>query len=223
MAKKQEEPFDIEKTDQARALFGLITAEEKNLVRRIIDRVENATLMPEQKVLIQLKLLEEMRDAVAGGGILADFVGDEAHFVDDAIAEIGEEVRQQRHIGALMGGIALCAIILLLRSAADLVMGLVAGESVMNVLTHIDLGHVICIIAILLSTRLLVVGDKKASYNDPRKANRRMQFVGAGILIGLFAMALPFFTKYVILAAPSVYILALAIILLILWKLSGRL
>ncbi len=216
--------LEIEQYEQAKTLFALLNKEDKALVRDVLQRVDQARLMPEQSLIIQLNIIEQLTDEVKNGGSVAAHIGDVDAYTQRVIAEIGEEVRQQRHIGALMGGIAICAIVLLAFSAYSLIRGLIAGTALMSITTALNIGHVVCFIAVLAGTRFFVMGDKKADYNDLRKARRRMQVVGFLFIIAFAALLVAVFADVpVVITAPSILLLVVALVLLVLWKFSGRL
>lgn len=216
--------LEIEQYEQAKTLFALLNKEDKALVRDVLQRVDQARLMPEQSLIIQLNIIEQLTDEVKNGGSVAAHIGDVDAYTQRVIAEIGEEVRQQRHIGALMGGIAICAMVLLAFSAYSLIRGLIAGTALMSITTALNIGHVVCFIAVLAGTRFFVMGDKKADYNDLRKARRRMQVVGFLFIIAFAALLVAVFADVpVVITAPSILLLVVALVLLVLWKFSGRL
>lgn len=216
--------LEIEQYEQAKTLFALLNKEDKAFVRDVLQRVDQARLMPEQSLIIQLNIIEQLTDEVKNGGSVAAHFGDVDAYTQRVIAEIGEEVRQQRHIGALMGGIAICAIVLLAFSAYSLIRGLIAGTALMSITTALNIGHVVCFIAVLAGTRFFVMGDKKADYNDLRKARRRMQVVGFLFIIAFAALLVAVFADVpVVITAPSILLLVVALVLLVLWKFSGRL
>ncbi len=216
--------LEIEQYEQAKTLFALLNKEDKALVRDVLQRVDQARLMPEQSLIIQLNIIEQLTDEVKNGGSVAAYIGDVDAYTQRVIAEIGEEVRQQRHIGALMGGIAICAMVLLAFSAYSLIRGLIAGTALMSITTALNIGHVVCFIAVLAGTRFFVMGDKKADYNDLRKARRRMQVVGFLFIIAFAALLVAVFADVpVVITAPSILLLVVALVLLVLWKFSGRL
>lgn len=216
--------LEIEQYEQAKTLFALLNKEDKAFVRDVLQRVDQARLMPEQSLIIQLNIIEQLTDEVKNGGSVAAHFGDVDAYTQRVIAEIGEEVRQQRHIGALMGGIAICAMVLLAFSAYSLIRGLIAGTALMSITTALNIGHVVCFIAVLAGTRFFVMGDKKADYNDLRKARRRMQVVGFLFIIAFAALLVAVFADVpVVITAPSILLLVVALVLLVLWKFSGRL
>lgn len=216
--------LEIEQYEQAKTLFALLNKEDKALVRDVLQRVDQARLMPEQSLIIQLNIIEQLTDEVKNGGSVTAHIGDVDAYTQRVIAEIGEEVRQQRHIGALMGGIAICAMVLLAFSAYSLIRGLIAGTALMSITTALNIGHVVCFIAVLAGTRFFVMGDKKADYNDLRKARRRMQVVGFLFIIAFAALLVAVFADVpVVITAPSILLLVVALVLLVLWKFSGRL
>lgn len=216
--------LEIEQYEQAKTLFALLNKEDKAFVRDVLQRVDQARLMPEQSLIIQLNIIEQLTDEVKNGGSVAAHIGDVDVYTQRVIAEIGEEVRQQRHIGALMGGIAICAMVLLAFSAYSLIRGLIAGTALMSITTALNIGHVVCFIAVLAGTRFFVMGDKKADYNDLRKARRRMQVVGFLFIIAFAALLVAVFADVpVVITAPSILLLVVALVLLVLWKFSGRL
>lgn len=219
--------LDIEQSEQAKALYAQLEAEEKSLVRQVLTIIDDAPLMPEQSLLIELGVLGALLDAVAAGQKVPAVIGEPAAYAQRAIDEIGEEVRRDRHIGALMGGIAICAIVLLVFSLYDIVRGLIAGMALMAVQTSLDLGHVICFICficVLAGTRFFVMGDKRADYNEKKRAQRRTQLVGFLFILGFIALLAAIFADLpVVLTVPSVYTLVLSLVLILLWKLSGRL
>lgn len=216
--------LEIEQYEQAKTLFALLNKEDKAFVRDVLQRVDQARLMPEQSLIIQLNIIEQLTDEVKNGGSVAAHIGDVDAYTQRVIAEIGEEVRQQRHIGALMSGIAICAMVLLAFSAYSLIRGLIAGTALMSITTALNIGHVVCFIAVLAGTRFFVMGDKKADYNDLRKARRRMQVVGFLFIIAFAALLVAVFADVpVVITAPSILLLVVALVLLVLWKFSGRL
>lgn len=216
--------LEIEQYEQAKTLFALLNKEDKAFVRDVLQRVDQARLMPEQSLIIQLNIIEQLTNEVKNGGSVAAHIGDVDAYTQRVIAEIGEEVRQQRHIGALMGGIAICAMVLLAFSAYSLIRGLIAGTALMSITTALNIGHVVCFIAVLAGTRFFVMGDKKADYNDLRKARRRMQVVGFLFIIAFAALLVAVFADVpVVITAPSILLLVVALVLLVLWKFSGRL
>lgn len=216
--------LDIEQSEQSKALYAQLDDEEKSLVRQVLTIIDDAPLMPEQSLLIELGVLGSLLDAVAAGQKVPAVIGEPAAYAQRAIDEIGEEVRRDRHIGALMGGIAICAIVLLVFSLYDIVRGLIAGMALMAVQTSLDLGHVICFICVLAGTRFFVMGDKRADYNEKKRAQRRTQLVGFLFILGFIALLAAIFAELpVVLTVPSVYTLVLSLVLILLWKLSGRL
>lgn len=216
--------LEIEQYEQAKTLFALLNKEDKAFVRDVLQRVDQARLMPEQSLIIQLNIIEQLTDEVKNGGSVTAHIGDVDAYTQRVIAEIGEEVRQQRHIGALMSGIAICAMVLLAFSAYSLIRGLIAGTALMSITTALNIGHVVCFIAVLAGTRFFVMGDKKADYNDLRKARRRMQVVGFLFIIAFAALLVAVFADVpVVITAPSILLLVVALVLLVLWKFSGRL
>lgn len=214
--------FEVDKTEQGQALHSRFSGDEAVLVDAVLEHIEAASLMPEQRIIIEVTLLERLDEARQHAS-LKEEIGDVATYADAAIAEIGESVRRHRHIGAVTAGLAFCAVIMIVRCVLDLGSGLMKGTPFLDCQTALNLGHFIAFVALLLSTRLLVAGDKKASYNDPRKAQRRLQFVGVGVIVALVVMAIPYFDRFVIVQMASVYILAFAVLLLLIWKLSTRL
>ena len=149
---------------------------------------------------------------------------DNAGFMDAAPEDKGEDVRRERHIGALMAGIAICAIVLLAFSAYSLVRGLLAGTALTQITTALNIGHIICFIAVLAGTRFFVMGDKQPEYNDPKKARTRMQLVGFLFIVAFLALLVAIFADVpVVLTVPSLYLFVIALVLLLLWKLSGKL
>ncbi len=216
--------LEIENAEQCKALFALLNDSEKQTVRAVLRYIDEANLMPEQSLLVELGVLEKLLHDVQAGSTIAALITDIDAYAEAAIKEIGEEVRRERHIGALMGGIALCAIVLLVLGLYGIARGLANGQALMACTTSLDLGHVICFIAFLAGTRFFVMGDKNANYNDPRKARNRTQLVGFLFIVGFLALvASAFFDLPVVLVLPSVYVLVAALLLLVLWKLSGRL
>ena len=174
--------------------------------------------------------LDETADAIFAAHL--DLAGSEAFAADPeehdpgeqrAIAEIGEDVRRDRHIGALMGGIAICAIVLLALSAVSLVKGLIAGVSFMQITTSLNLGHVLCFICVLAGVRFFVMGDKNADYNAPQKARKRTQLVGVLFILGFICLLAAIFVELpVVLTVQAVVVFALALVLILAWKLSGK-
>lgn len=216
--------LEIEQSDQAKALFALLEEDEKRTVRAVLRRIDQADLMPEQSLLIQLNVIESLQDKLNHGGRVVDIIVDSEAYADDAIAEIGEEVRQSRHIGALMGGIAVCAFILLCISGISLIRGCIADAALMTISASLNLGHVVCFIAILAGCLFFVKGDKKAGYNDPKKARTRTQLVGFLFIVAFIALLAAIFANLpVVLTIPALYLLIASLVFLVLWKLSGRL
>lgn len=215
--------LDIEQSEQAKALYAQLDAEEKSLVRQVLTIIDDAPLMPEQSLLIELGVLGSLLDAVAAGQKVPAVIGEPAAYAQRAIDEIGEEVRRDRHIGTLMGGIAICAIVLLALSAVSLVKGLIAGVSFMQITTSLNLGHVLCFICVLAGVRFFVMGDKNADYNAPQKARKRTQLVGVLFILGFICLLAAIFAELpVVLTVQAVYIFALALVLILAWKLSGK-
>lgn len=152
--------LEIENAEQCKALFALLNDSEKQTVRAVLRHIDEATLMPEQSLLVELGVLEKLLHDVQAGSTIAALITDIDAYAEAAIKEIGEEVRRERHIGALMGGIALCAIVLLVLSLYGIARGLANGQALMACTTSLDLGHVISFIAFLAGTRFFVMGDK---------------------------------------------------------------
>ena len=216
--------LEIEQSKQAKALYAQLNAEEKALVRSVLSTIDNAPLMPEQSLLIELSVLETLLKAVAEGERVAAVIGDADAYAERAIREIGEEVRRDRHIGALMGGIALCAIVLLVLGVWGIVRGLSDGQAPLDCLATLNIGHVICFIAILAGTRFFVIGDKRPDYDDVKKARNRTQLVGFLFIVGFLALVAAVFVDLpVVLTLPALYLVIAALVLLLLWKLSGKL
>lgn len=216
--------LEIEQSAQAQALFSLLDEAEKETVRVVLRRVDSARLMPEQSLLIELNVLERLLADVKNGQTIAALIPDPALYADQAIREIGEEVRQQRHIGTLMAGLAICAIVLLVFSIYDIVRGLIAGSTFMDCLTSLDVGHVICFIGVLAGTRFFVMGDKREDYNEKKRAQHRTQLVGFLFIVAFIGLLASVFASLpVVITVPSVYTVVIALVLLVLWKLIGRL
>lgn len=216
--------LEIEQSDQAKALYARIDEDDKARVRDVLVRIDTASLMPEQSLIIELNVLERLLDAVNAGTTVEAHIGDPDRYAQAIIAEIGEDVRRERHIGALMAGIAICAIVLLAFSAYSLVRGLLAGTALTQITTALNIGHIICFIAVLAGTRFFVMGDKQPEYNDPKKARTRMQLVGFLFIVAFLALLVAIFADVpVVLTVPSLYLFVIALLLLLLWKLSGKL
>lgn len=216
--------LEIEQSDQAKALYARIDEDDKARVRDVLVRIDTASLMPEQSLIIELNVLERLLDAVNAGTTVEAHIGDPDRYAQAIIAEIGEDVRRERHIGALMAGIAICAIVLLAFSAYSLVRGLLAGTALTQITTALNIGHIICFIAVLAGTRFFVMGDKQPEYNDPKKARTRMQLVGFLFIVAFLALLVAIFADVpVVLTVPSLYLFVIALVLLLLWKLSGKL
>ena len=216
--------LEIEQSDQAKALYARIDEDDKARVRDVLVRIDTASLMPEQSLIIELNVLERLLDAVNAGTTVEAHIGDPDRYAQAIIAEIGEDVRRERHIGALMAGIAICAIVLLAFSAYSLVRGLLAGTALTQITTALNIGHIICFIAVLAGTRFFVMGDKQPEYNDPKKARTRMQLVGFLFIVAFLALLVAIFANVpVVLTVPSLYLFVIALVLLLLWKLSGKL
>ena len=216
--------LEIEQSDQAKALYARIDEDDKARVRDVLVRIDTASLMPEQSLIIELNVLERLLDAVNAGTTVEAHISDPDRYAQAIIAEIGEDVRRERHIGALMAGIAICAIVLLAFSAYSLVRGLLAGTALTQITTALNIGHIICFIAVLAGTRFFVMGDKQPEYNDPKKARTRMQLVGFLFIVAFLALLVAIFADVpVVLTVPSLYLFVIALVLLLLWKLSGKL
>lgn len=216
--------LEIEQSDQAKALYARIDEDDKARVRDVLVRIDTASLMPEQSLIIELNVLERLLDAVNAGTTVEAHIGDPDRYAQAIIAEIGEDVRRERHIGALMAGIAICAIVLLAFSAYSLVRGLLVGTALTQITTALNIGHIICFIAVLAGTRFFVMGDKQPEYNDPKKARTRMQLVGFLFIVAFLALLVAIFADVsVVLTVPSLYLFVIALVLLLLWKLSGKL
>lgn len=216
--------LEIEQSNQAKALYARIDEDDKARVRDVLVRIDTASLMPEQSLIIELNVLERLLDAVNAGTTVEAHIGDPDRYAQAIIAEIGEDVRRERHIGALMAGIAICAIVLLAFSAYSLVRGLLAGTALTQITTALNIGHIICFIAVLAGTRFFVMGDKQPEYNDPKKARTRMQLVGFLFIVAFLALLVAIFADVpVVLTVLSLYLFVIALVLLLLWKLSGKL
>ena len=216
--------LEIEQSDQAKALFAQLAESDRTLVRKVLATIEIAPLMPEQTLLIELGVLETLLGAVAQGQRVADVIGDADAYAERAIREIGEAVRRDRHIGALMGGIALCAIVLLVLGVWGIVRGLADGQPPLDCLATLNIGHIIYLIAILAGTRFFVIGDKRPDYNDVKKARNRTQLVGFLFIVGFLALVAAVFVDLpAVLTLPALYLVIAALVLLLLWKLSGKL
>ena len=206
--------LEIEQSDQAKALFAQLAEGDRTLVRKVLTIIDSAPLMPEQSLLLA---------AAKEGARVSAVIGEPEAFAQRAIAEIGEDVRRDRHIGALMGGIAICAIVLLALSAVSLVKGLIAGVSFMQITTSLNLGHVLCFICVLAGVRFFVMGDKNADYNAPQKARKRTQLVGVLFILGFICLLAATFVELpVVLTVQAVVVFALALVLILAWKLSGK-
>ena len=119
--------------------------------------------------------------------------------------------------------IAICAIVLLALSAVSLVKGLIAGVSFMQITTSLNLGHVLCFICVLAGVRFFVMGDKNADYNAPQKARKRTQLVGVLFILGFICLLAAIFAELpVVLTVQAVVVFALALVLILAWKLSGK-
>lgn len=216
--------LEIEQSDQAKALFAQLSESDRTLVRKVLTIIDSAPLMPEQSLLVQLGVLEELLTAVKEGAHVSAVIGEPEVFAQRAIAEIGEDVRRDRHIGALMGGIAICAIVLLALGVWGIVRGLADGQPPLDCLATLNIGHVICLIAILAGTRFFVIGDKRPDYNDVKKARNRTQLVGFLFIVGFLALVAAVFVDLpVVRTLPALYLVIAALVLLLLWKLSGKL
>lgn len=216
--------LEIEQSDQAKALFAQLAESDRTLVRKVLTIIDSAPLMPEQSLLVQLGVLEELLAAAKEGAHVSAVIGEPEVFAQRAIAEIGEDVRRDRHIGALMGGIAICAIVLLALGVWGIVRGLADGQPPLDCLATLNIGHVICLIAILAGTRFFVIGDKRPDYNDVKKARNRTQLVGFLFIVGFLALVAAVFVDLpVVRTLPALYLVIAALVLLLLWKLSGKL
>lgn len=216
--------LEIEQSDQAKALFAQLAESDRTLVHKVLTIIDSAPLMPEQSLLVQLGVLEELLTAVKEGAHVSAVIGEPEAFAQRAIAEIGEDVRRDRHIGALMGGIAICAIVLLVLGVWGIVRGLADGQPPLDCLATLNIGHVICLIAILAGTRFFVIGDKRPDYNDVKKARNRTQLVGFLFIVGFLALVAAVFVDLpVVRTLPALYLVIAALVLLLLWKLSGKL
>lgn len=216
--------LEIEQSDQAKALFAQLSESDRTLVRKVLTIIDSAPLMPEQSLFVQRGVLEELLTAVKEGARISAVIGEPEAFAQRAIAEIGEDVRRDRHIGALMGGIAICAIVLLVLGVWGIVRGLSDGQAPLDCLATLNIGHVICFIAILAGTRFFVIGDKRPDYNDVKKARNRTQLVGFLFIVGFLALVAAVFVDLpVVLTLPALYLVIAALVLLLLWKLSGKL
>lgn len=216
--------LEIEQSDQAKALFAQLAESDRTLVRKVLTIIDSAPLMPEQSLLVQLGVLEELLAAAKEGARVSAVIGEPEAFAQRAIAEIGEDVRRDRHIGALMGGIAICAIVLLVLGVWGIVRGLAGGQPPLDCLATLNIGHVICLIAILAGTRFFVIGDKRPDYNDVKKARNRTQLVGFLFIVGFLALVAAVFVDLpVVMTLPALYLVIAALVLLLLWKLSGKL
>ena len=101
--------------------------------------------------------------------------------------------------------------------------GLIAGVSFMQITTSLNLGHVLCFIYVLAGVRFFVMGDKNADYNAPQKARKRTQLVGVLFILGFICLLAAIFAELpVVLTVQAVYIFALALVLILAWKLSGK-
>ena len=119
--------------------------------------------------------------------------------------------------------IAICAIVLLALSAVSLVKGRIAGVSFMQITTSLNLGHVLCFICVLAGVRFFVMGDKNADYNAPQKARKRTQLVGVLFILGFICLLAAIFAELpVVLTVQAVVVFALALVLILAWKLSGK-
>ncbi len=214
--------FEVDKTDEGKALHSHFFGPDAETADSVLEYIEQAPLMPEQRLIVELTVLKRLDESREKQTVQVD-VGDPKAYAEEAVREIGEDVRRQRHIGALTGGLALCAMILILRSGTDLVLGLIKNQSIFEIPTALDLGHWIAFLCILASTRILVIGDKKPSYSDPKKVQRRLQFVGGGVIIALAVMAIPYFSKFMVFETLSIYVLLCGVILLGIWKFSAHL
>lgn len=215
--------YEVEKTKEGHAYLEQLTGEDKHLACEVMDYVEEAKLMPEQTIIIELTLLKKFVDEKAVGRDVASMVADPESFARAAISEIGESVRQDRHLATLMSGLALCALVLLVRSGYDLIAALSSGMAFMSAQTSLDAGHMLALVCILVASRFFVVGDKKEDYSDAKKANRRSWMVVIFVMLALLLIALPVFDSYVIVTLASVYIVLFSLVLLVVGRLGSRL
>lgn len=115
--------LEIEQSDQAKVLFAQLAESDRTLVRKVLTIIDSAPLMPEQSLLVQLGVLEELLTAVKEGARISAVIGEPEVFAQRAIAEIGEDVRRDRHIGALMAVSPSAPSCCLALSAVSLVKG----------------------------------------------------------------------------------------------------
>ena len=212
--------FEVEQTAQGKELLACFTGKDVALIKALLQRVEVADLRVEQKIIIELTILERLNEAKKEND-LNQVVGDIDAYATAAISEIGEAIRQKQHISVLTTGIAICAAILLLRSGIDLIMGVIAGTGIGQCMTNIDVGHVIAIIIVLVCARWMVAGDRKGVCNDSEIMHRRMNIAGIGAIIALVVLFVPYFNTIVVLQTASIYVAICALVMLIVWKLSN--
>ena len=68
-----------------------------------------------------------------------------------------------------------------------------------------------------------VMGDKNADYNAPQKARKRTQLVGVLFILGFICLLAAIFAELpVVLTVQAVVVFALALVLILAWKLSGK-
>lgn len=216
--------FESEESPQAQALYAVLDEDERKIVHAVIAHIAAADLPPAHSLFIQRSVLEHLLAEVRAGRRIAFLIDDTTAYAETAIAEIGEALRQQRHIGTLMSGIALCAIVLLITSVVGLWRGMADGIALTDCTATLNVGHVICLIAILAGARFFVMGDKSSQYNDLKRARRRSILVGTFFTIALIALIVAFVVKLpVVLSVPAVYLIAASLVLIALWKLSAKL
>lgn len=195
--------LEIEQSDQAKALFAQLAESDRTLVRKVLTIIDSAPLMPEQSLLVQRGVLEELLAAVKEGARISAVIGEPEAFAQRAIA--------------------ICAIVLLALSAVSLVKGLIVGVSFMQITTSLNLGHVLCFICVLAGVRFFVMGDKNADYNAPQKARKRTHLVGVLFILGFICLLAAIFVELpVVITVQAVIIFALALVLILAWKLSGK-
>lgn len=217
------EKYAVEKTKEGHAYLEQLKGEDKRLACEVMDYVEKAALMPEQTIIIELTLLKKFVDGLKVGQDVASVVADPESFANAAIAEIGESVRQNRHLTSLMSGFALSGVLLLVQGLFDLVRALSSGGAVMATQTTLDAGHMLALIFILVAARFFVAGDKKTGYSDAKKSAQRSAVVAVLLVLALAALLLPMLDAYTVVTIQSAYLVLFGLAIALVARLGTRL
>lgn len=217
-----QESFEISKSKEDASLLAQFKGEDECLVEKMLAYIEAKEADSALRLVQERRLLAVLTEDCKEMPI-KDVIDDVEAYTDAVLKQPVTMAREKRHIGVQTMGLALCALVLLVRSGIDILNGYRAGGGLLACVTTLDLGHLIACIAILVGVRILVAGDRKADFEEASKRRKRKIFAGVAAVAAVLALFLPVFGRVVVLQMASAAILGFAVLLLAVWLFSRRL